>query len=101
MTLRDDARTGRAKGHKRGPGRPPRPDGLTGDEARAARGIGRLTLRIPRTSLAILDEIATSLGMTRGAAIVYLLSYGIEHGIAPRAAAQIRPANPARAQEPR
>jgi len=62
---------------------------LTGEEARAARGLGRINLRLPQASLAILDEIASSLGTTRGGAIVYLLSYGVEHGLAPRAAAQI------------
>lgn len=60
---------------KRGPGRPQRADGLAADseEARATRGIGALKVRIPKTTLALLDELAKAMGMSRGAAIVSLV----------------------------
>ena len=74
---------------KRGVGRPPRADGLSGEEARRANGLGRLNLRLPSETLRILDEIAESLGMSRGGAIVYLVGLGVEHGHAPRAAKEL------------
>ncbi len=66
---------------KRGPGRR-RADGHAhnSEAAYAAKGLGRLSLRLPLTSLALLDRIAAGMGCGRAAAIVVLLGLGVEAG---------------------
>jgi predicted transcriptional regulator len=73
---------------KRGPGRPRRSDGLdpSSEAARKARGIGTLKVRLPDETLAILDEIAETLGVTRTLAVQRLIVDGLAKGWAPRAA---------------
>ncbi len=60
----------------RGPGRPRRSDGHAhnSEAAYAARGLGRLALRLPLGTLALLDEIAAAWRCSRGAVIVRALS---------------------------
>ena len=45
-----------------------------------------ISLTLPATTLAILDEIATHLGSSRGGAIAVLVGLGVEAGYAPSAA---------------
>ena len=73
---------------KRRPGRPRRADGLDSNSraARVKRGTPLISLTLPATTLAILDEIARLLGSSRGGAIVVLVGLGVEAGYAPKAA---------------
>ena len=66
------------------PGRPRRADGLDPNSraARVKRGTPLISLTLPATTLAILDEIATHLGSSRGGAIVVLVGLGVEAGYA-------------------
>ena len=70
------------------PGRPRRADGLDSNSraARVKRGTPMISLTLPSTTLAILDEIARHLGSSRGGAIVVLVGLGVEAGYAPKAA---------------